>query len=146
MSHGQNAQEGVSGSAQKKQRADQTAEDARRHQRDHYAPRNIQPLSIRSAAGRHAAPERNRLRGIGGNRRHAGKQQRGKGDKPAAASDSIERAAHHAGDEQHHNGMQVQISDVSHRAHACRGAATDRCLVTNCQLFDGGPSDGREDS
>ena len=94
----------------------ETAEDARRHKRDHYAPRNVQPLSICSTAGRYAEPESNRLGGIGGNRRDAGKQQRGKGDKTAAASDSIERAAHHAGDKQHCDGVEVQISDVSQRA------------------------------
>src|SRR6185369_16063824 len=75
----ENPQEGVSGSAQKKERADQTAEDARRHERDHYASRNVQPLSIRTTAGRYAEPESNGLGGIGWDRRNAGEQQRGKG-------------------------------------------------------------------
>ena len=90
-----------------------SADQARGQQWNHHAAGNVQPLAIGASAGRGRGPQRNRVRGIGGNRGHAREQQRRKRDEAAASRDGIEGSAKRSREKKKDNGSSVKELGVS---------------------------------
>ena len=93
---------------QQKKRSSQPADQTRGQQRNHHSTRNIQPLSIGASAGRGCSPQRNRIGGIGRNRRNAREQQSRERDETAASGDGIQSSAQHSCAKKKENGFKRQ--------------------------------------
>src|SRR5690242_15292610 len=94
----QHAHERVSRRLQQKERSDESACKARGEQRNHHAPRNVQSFSIGSSTACGRCPKRDRVRCVGGNRRHTREQERGKCDETSSSCHRIQSSAQSSGE------------------------------------------------
>jgi len=119
----QHAKESLRGRLNQEKCSRQAAQNARQHQRNHHAPGNVQLLGIGAAARGGSHPEGQSVGGVGGDRRNAGKQKSGKGDKTRAAGHSVDSATECAGEKEEDGVVQVRrevltrIPFVLQRAH-----------------------------
>ena len=88
-------------------------------------------LAIANHAGDIAECGSEGVGGIGDNRRHAGKNQRGKGDAAAATGQRIHRAADQSGDKKQ-DGFHSNVQ-LNHHRHMVRGFFPIACVAVNVE-------------
>src|SRR5204863_4012666 len=94
------SEKSLGGSTQQEQRAQCASYDRSSSQQGQHVPPNIQVMPEGSTAECEPRPEREGIRRIRGNRRHAGKEQGWKCDEAAAAGDRVQRTSKHCGKKQ----------------------------------------------
>jgi hypothetical protein len=111
----QDAQECLGGRSEKQEGSGDSSDHAGDRQRDHDAPRDVEVFAIGAGAGSDAHPEGDRVGGIRLDRGNSAEHKRGEGDEASAAGDCVERAAHNSGEEEKDDGVEIQVTDVSHQ-------------------------------
>ena len=129
---GQHAHEGLCRRLQKQHRSGYASDQARGQERDHHAPWNVKLVAVGATAGSCSRPESDCIRGVRGNRRHAGKQQRGKRDEAAASGHGIQGSAQRSSEKEKDDGFESQVARCTRnickppRAHIAPSGASKR--------------------